>query len=424
MLIFEAIFAFLRRSLGSVLRAMFGWATLALFGEVREKERPLLTLVVAAAAVWPLLLVGHRFPAAGGAASRGPAGARRARPNRSCAGVWIALTLLIPLGRRLGALTRRKRRGPKRRSRWKRLLLGFPTTLGLGLGFLFVCVAVPVRKVRGVRLRPKGGARSLWRFAPEDYTETVAKLREALTRGGVPVEPREPPWGTRALGRLLHVFAGAVLSAYQPENLEYLCTDEIEMTFYPNGVRLYGGEAVTARAHALLAESATATPALLCMSPDGQEIEHRVKMLWKRRAERNARLDRDVQALARELADTTLGFRDWETLYRELLQVVVASRGASRLIQTALAGRAVAAPEGKGEPRRVPVRRLRRAARRARAYSGATLRKEASDRSLKLIEKLAERVFGILTRRALSRAGAATRLSGSPPADRTPAESP
>ena len=62
MLILEAVFAFLRRSLGSVLRAMFGWATLALFGEVREKERPLLTVVVAAAAVWPFLLVGTIFP--------------------------------------------------------------------------------------------------------------------------------------------------------------------------------------------------------------------------------------------------------------------------------------------------------------------------------------------------------------------------
>ena len=40
MLLFEAILDFLRRSLGSVLRAMFGWATFALFGETTADLPP------------------------------------------------------------------------------------------------------------------------------------------------------------------------------------------------------------------------------------------------------------------------------------------------------------------------------------------------------------------------------------------------
>lgn len=52
----------LRRSLGSVLKAIFGWATLALFGEVREDERTLLTATVGAAAIWPFLVTGTAFP--------------------------------------------------------------------------------------------------------------------------------------------------------------------------------------------------------------------------------------------------------------------------------------------------------------------------------------------------------------------------
>jgi len=387
MLIFEAIFAFLRRSLGSVLRAMFGWATLALFGEVREKERPLLTMVVAAAAVWPFLLVGTIFPRPAAlllAVAPVPEGA----PEEIVRALWIGLTILIPLG--VGWALSRRNEGRADQSWWKSLLLGFPTTLGLGLGFLFVCVAVPVRKVSALAAGRKEEHVPL-AIPSEDYEETVARLREALVRGGIPVEPRTAPWGTRLLGRILHLFAGAVLQAYQPENLAYLCTDDIETTFYPNGVRLYGSETITARAHALLAESAMTTPALLCMSPEGQKLEERIKVLWGRRNEKTPRLDADVQALARELADTPFGFRDWETLYRELLQVVVASRGASKLIQAALARR--------GESRRSSTRRFRTAARRARAFGGERLTKVAADRSLKVIERVADQVLKLFASR-------------------------
>ena len=370
---------------------MFGWATLALFGEVRQKESKFLTLVVAAAAVWPLLLVGTVFPRQAAlvlAVLPVPEGA----PEEIIRGVWIALTLLIPLG--VGWALSRRSAAAEERPWWKSLLLGFPTTLGIGLGFLFVCVAVPARKVSALASGRKEEHVAM-AIAPEDYTKTVAGLRDALRRGGIVLERQEAPWSTRALGKLLHVFAGAILKAYQPEELEYMCADEIEMTFYPNGVRLYGSEAMTARAHSLLAESATDTPAMLCMTPEGQEIEHRIKVLWKRRREANARLDADMQATAREMTATTLDFQEWETLYRQLLQVLVASRGASRLLQTALARQGA-----DRRSRRTPARRLRRAARSARTFGGDRLRKEASDGSLKLIEKLADRVLGFLARRA------------------------
>ena len=376
---------------------MFGWATLALFGEVREKERPLLTVVVAAAAVWPFLLVGTIFPRPAAlllAITPVPKGA----PEEIVRALWIGLTILIPLG--VGwALSRRdnnkgsRRSGNKGRAArewWKSLLLGFPTTLGLGLGFLFVCVAVPIRKVSALVAGRKEEHVPL-AIPPEAYEDTVARLREALVRGGIPLEPRKAPWGTRLLGRILHVFAGAVLQAYQPENLAYLCTDEIETTFYPNGVRLYGSEAIMARAHALIAESAMTTPALLCMSPEGQKLEKRIKVLWGRRNEKTPRLDAEVQVVARELADTPFGFQDWETLYRELLQVVVASRGASKLIQAALARRGVS--------RRGSAPRFRNAARKARAYGGERLRKAAAERSVKAIESMADRMLRLFARR-------------------------
>src|SRR4030095_10990051 len=99
---------------------MFGWAPRALFGEVREKERPLLTVVVAAAALWPFLLVGTIFPRPAAlllAITPVPEGA----PEEIVRAVWIGLTILIPLG--VGwALSRRNERRAGR-SWWKNLLL-------------------------------------------------------------------------------------------------------------------------------------------------------------------------------------------------------------------------------------------------------------------------------------------------------------
>src|SRR5262245_8498280 len=96
MLLLEAIFALLRRSLGSVVRAIFGWATLALFGEVRASERTLLSMVVGAAAAWPFMLAGVVFPKEA-ALVLAFLPIPKNTSESLVRGVWIALTALIPL---------------------------------------------------------------------------------------------------------------------------------------------------------------------------------------------------------------------------------------------------------------------------------------------------------------------------------------
>ena len=164
----------------------------ALFGDVREKERPLLTLVVAAAAVWPFLLIGIVFPRQAAlvlAILPVPEGdARIHRPRR--------------LDRPDASDTPRRRLGafapkpvsiaPKRVEKAPRISddprprARLPLRVRRGAG------------AQGVRpgLRPKGGARPAGDRARELH-ETVAKLRDALTRGGIPVVPRRRP-GARA----------------------------------------------------------------------------------------------------------------------------------------------------------------------------------------------------------------------------------
>src|SRR4051812_18375085 len=62
MALLQALFTLISRSAGKILNAIFGWAVRALFGQPSPKEQPFLTGVVAAAAAWPVLLVGVAFP--------------------------------------------------------------------------------------------------------------------------------------------------------------------------------------------------------------------------------------------------------------------------------------------------------------------------------------------------------------------------
>jgi hypothetical protein len=388
MLLLEALFALLRRSLGTIVRAIFGWATLALFGEVRASERTLLSAIVGAAAAWPFMVAGIFLPKqAALVIAFFPI--PKQTPDSLVRAVWIVATALIPLA--VGWTLSRKSRSTEGKAR--RLLLGFPATLGLGLAFLFACFVVPVRKLMAL-LRGRKEEHVALAVPPREYHETAGRLRESLQRGGIELSPAPAPWGTRVLGQILHVFGSAVFGTYLPANLEYLTSPELSLTIYPNGVRLLGREGLTARAHAVIAETATTTEALQCMSPEGQELEKRVKALWELRTER-AKFDREATDLAGELARTPLEFHDWEILYRELLQSVVAARGATRLIQAAVRE---SAPDT-GRPRRSGFGRLRRAGRKAGSYGREKLTKAAADRGEKLVEALVGRLWRFLTPR-------------------------
>ena len=62
MAILQALISYLAKSAGKALNAIFGWAVLALFGSTSPKEQTMLSVVVAAAAAWPILLLGVVVP--------------------------------------------------------------------------------------------------------------------------------------------------------------------------------------------------------------------------------------------------------------------------------------------------------------------------------------------------------------------------
>jgi hypothetical protein len=395
MVLLQAVFALLRRSLGSILKAIFGWATLALFGEVPEDEQNLLTAVVAAAALWPFLAIGTLFPRQAAlflVVLPIPKGV----PELVVRVVWIALALLVPVA--VGWVIARHRKARPLAQRATDLLRGFPATLGIGIAFLVACVAVPIQKIAAL-FRGRTEEHLALAIAPDDYLSTVEHLRRGLESSAVILQPAMPPWGTRVTGRILHFFAGAVLGAYVPKDMAYLRSGEADITFYPNGIRISGPKHFASRVHALLAEGATSSPALQCMSPEAQKLEKKLKGL-SRRPRADTAMDEEIRAMAEAVAAADLPYDDWQILYRELLQVLTERMGASAVLRRSIAPRSESRGRARNEERAGSARRrLRRGAARARAYGQDRLVSAAAAHGVDTLGAFLQRIVKLFARR-------------------------
>ena len=95
MAILQALISYLGRSAGKALNAIFGWAVLALFGRTSPKEQTLLSAVVAAAAAWPLLLLGAIVPKVA-LVVLAFVPLSKSVPSLWLRLVWIGLAVLVP----------------------------------------------------------------------------------------------------------------------------------------------------------------------------------------------------------------------------------------------------------------------------------------------------------------------------------------
>src|SRR5205823_2485889 len=138
----QALISYLARSAGKALNAIFGWAVVALFGQTSPKEQTMLSAVVAAAAVWPLLLLGVIVPKIALLVIAFVPLAKSV-PSLWLRLVWIALALVVPIVVGIAVASRGStERMPE--PAWKRLLRGFPITLALAAAFLLMLVVAPV----------------------------------------------------------------------------------------------------------------------------------------------------------------------------------------------------------------------------------------------------------------------------------------
>ncbi len=146
-----------------------------------------------------------------------------------------------------------------------------------------------------------------------------------------------PTWAMKTPTAILKALAGDAFREFIPSGLEYFRSPTLDLMLDPNGLALRGTEKTTPRAHGLIAERLARTEVLQTTDPKAQVLERRIKDVWKVFSsnpahEGSAILLARVEEIAAEIIDLPVPYADWQTLYRETLQLARALRGESQLL--------------------------------------------------------------------------------------------
>jgi len=317
-----------------------GWAVGALFGATSKRQQTLFSVIVGAAVAWPVLTFGVLAPKiAVQAIALIPL--PDTVPTWTVRLVWIALALAIPLavGAAVVVHATPATTGRPGRSRWLHVLRGFPITLGLSAAFGIILVSVPIMRMVGWAHRQKGAEIPLIMTASA-YHEVAAKVCAVLNRHGFGFRSARATWWVATPIRLLSWLGGADVRSHVPKRLEHFVTDDMAISFYPTGLVMSGRSDRLTWAHGLIAESVVRTGGLQTTDSKAQQLEQRLRALWKRFDADGAGANGEVpvagelDSITRDLRSLQVKWDDWQTLYREILQLDRALLGRSQLLDT------------------------------------------------------------------------------------------
>lgn len=335
MAVLQALLALVARSAGKILNAIFGWAVHALFGKTTPRDQTILSAVVAAAVAWPLL-------AAGVAAPKVAAFALALVPlPRSVSPwivriVWLVLALAVPVV--VGVVVAARGRHTKRESVAKRVLRGFPLTLGLALAFLIMFVSVPAMRLAALVRRQKSADVPVATDA-ENYRQIVELVVETLGRHGFALAPAQPPWWVKAPMRILRWFGGSAFGEFVPAHIAHYEDGGIAVSFYSSGILLRGKRDRLTLARGLIEEAVVHSEGLETLSAEAQETEREVRKVWKvfdsapAGAKASTGLFDRLEELTLRLAKLDVEYDEWQVIYRQILQLERALRGERQLLE-------------------------------------------------------------------------------------------
>ena len=320
-------------SVSRILNAIFGWTVRALFGPNTAREQTFLSVVVGAAVAWCVVLVGAVAPNVVGLVSA-PGPTSHWIAPWTIRIVLVGAALLIPptIGISLAVP-----RSARRTSRILTLLRGFPITVGLSIAFLITLVSV--RLIRfGTLLRGFRSTDMLLVTNDVAYHDVAGTIFDVLNHHGLALRRVAPRWSVAASSRLLTWLGGDTFRSYLPSRLEHFVSSDLELSLYPNGLRLCGEANPLTLAHGLIAESVTHTEGLQTADPKAQALERRLHRLWRTYDEAPAQivgsenLLQSLEKVTRELGALKVGLHDWQVLYRQILQVGRAIHGQRQLM--------------------------------------------------------------------------------------------
>lgn len=344
MAIVGSLFAMLGRFAGQFLNTTLGWATVLLFGNVEGRKRTVLSLIALGSLGWVVAIAGVISPEVGTFLL-----AFVPVPDFVDEDVvrlvMLAMALVIPVLIGVAALVvADPDRRPGGLGRIGGVLRGYPFAFVLAVTIAILAAASLWRKL-GSMARRWEDAHVPVVVKPGGYEQVLRDLEEVLDRTGIEVVRRPAPAILSVPPRLLDAVAGRALGALVPDRLMVLRGRELEVLVYPSDVAIRGTRHAVARARAAIADRLTDSPAYLTVSAEAERVEDDLRRLARRAqsldaAEQPRAIDR-LAELDERIAALTVPFDEWETVYRERLQI---ERDALR--------RQVAAGSRTAEPRR------------------------------------------------------------------------
>jgi hypothetical protein len=322
MAIIGSAFAMLGRFAGRLLNSALGWATLLLFGKVEGRKQTILQVIALGSLLWILTVLGILLPDVGTfmlAFVPVPDGVDDGWVRIA----MLALALLIPLliGASAIYVTQADQR-PTGSGLVTGVLRGYPFTFVLAVTIATLASVSLARKVRSLANRREDAHVAII-VKPGGYGRVLDDLERVLDRSGLPVRVQPAPAIISLPPRLLDAVAGRSLGSLVPDRLMMLNGEDLEVLVYPSDVAISGSKAAMARARAAIAVELTEAPAYLTTSAESQEIEDAIAELARRDGDRPAPTEwrRRLEELDVRIARLAVPFDEWETVYRQRLQV-------------------------------------------------------------------------------------------------------
>jgi hypothetical protein len=323
MAIIGSIFGLLGRFAGRLLNSTLGWATILLFGKVSGRNQTVLLAIAFGSLLWVLTVAGIAVPEVAVLMLTFVPLPAYVDTNLVRLAMLV-LAVLIPLLIGVAAIAVADASSrPRGIGLIGGILRGYPFSLVLAVTIGILAVASLARKIGSLMKR--------WEDAhvpvvvkPGGYDTVLSDLERVLDETDLQVALRPAPAILSVPPRLLDAVAGRSLGALVPDRLMVLSGRELEVLVYPSDVAISGTARAMARARAAIASRLTNSPAYMTTSAEAQRIEDAVRDIAAAAQPSGVdepRLVDRVRGLDSRIAGLMVPFEEWETVYRERLQI-------------------------------------------------------------------------------------------------------
>jgi hypothetical protein len=326
MAIFQALFAFVLRSLSRLLNTAFGWATMMLFGKVPANRQIFLSVIALGSVIWLFAVLGIFFPRVATFALTFVTLPSWVNDNLVRLAMFGA-AVVVPLG--VGAISafalHPNEPAASTGSRVKTILRGYPATFGIAVTLVILTIFTPINKLIAILRR--------WEtqhvpviVEPADYAGFIDEMEQALEMNGQPVERRPASIFLRIPTRLVTALAGGTLTNLVSEQLTTLRSRDLEIMLHPSDLVISGKPLEVVHARATIAEQLAFSKAYMTWDPEANVIESRLKTVWKELKERPPYVEPEdaaesLRAIEQDLCTFEIPYDEWEVLFREKLLV-------------------------------------------------------------------------------------------------------